>query len=109
LWDVVTMTRFSAAQTADPVALVQLYRVPVSGDDREAQLTELVAMLMLWRRPACRAAGRMPWSALWTSFRRCWSQYSFIHRLVRDHMAECSSDDPAAKVDRRIAERPSRG
>jgi hypothetical protein len=49
--DVVTMTRFSAAQTADPVALVQLYRVPVSGDDREAQLTELVAMLMLCRWP----------------------------------------------------------
>jgi hypothetical protein len=41
--------RFSAAQTADPVALVQLYHVPVSGDGREAQRTELVAMLRLWR------------------------------------------------------------
>jgi hypothetical protein len=45
----------------------------------------------------------------WTSFRHCWPQYSFIHRLVRDHLAECPSDDLAAKVDRRIAERASRG
>ena len=32
-------------------------------------------------------------------------EYSFIHLLVRDHLAECSPDHLAAKVDRRIAER----
>jgi hypothetical protein len=33
------------------------------------------------------------------------SQYAFIHLLVRDHLAECTPDELAAKVDRRIAER----
>ena len=32
-------------------------------------------------------------------------EYAFIHLLVRDHLAECSPDHLAAKVDRRIAER----
>ncbi|MGW1343902.1 NACHT domain-containing protein [Kribbella sp. NPDC002412] len=32
-------------------------------------------------------------------------EYSFIHLLVRDHLAECSANDLAAKVDRRIAQR----
>ncbi|WP_329483242.1 NACHT domain-containing protein [Kribbella sp. NBC_01484] len=35
-------------------------------------------------------------------------EYSFIHLLVRDHLAECSPDQLAAKVDRRIAERAAR-
>jgi len=35
-------------------------------------------------------------------------EYSFIHLLVRDHLAECSPNDLAAKVDRRIAERAAR-
>lgn len=35
-------------------------------------------------------------------------EYSFIHLLVRDHLAECSPDDLAAKVDRRITERANR-
>ncbi|MET9270161.1 NACHT domain-containing protein [Kribbella sp. NPDC003557] len=36
------------------------------------------------------------------------AQYSFIHLLVRDHLAECVPDELAAKVDRRIAERAGR-
>ncbi|TCO46088.1 NACHT domain-containing protein [Kribbella antiqua] len=32
-------------------------------------------------------------------------EYSFIHLLVRDHLAECSPNHLAAKVDHRIAER----
>ncbi|WP_238173400.1 NACHT domain-containing protein [Kribbella speibonae] len=36
------------------------------------------------------------------------AQYSFIHLLVRDHLAECSPDLLAAKVDLRIAERAAR-
>jgi len=32
-------------------------------------------------------------------------EYAFIHLLVRDHLAECSPDQLAAKVDHRIAER----
>ena len=35
-------------------------------------------------------------------------EYSFIHLLVRDHLAECAPNDLAAKVDRRIAERAAR-
>jgi hypothetical protein len=37
-----------------------------------------------------------------------YAQYSFIHLLVRDHLAECVPDELAAKVDRRIAERAGR-
>lgn len=36
------------------------------------------------------------------------AQYSFIHLLVRDHLAECSPDELAAKVDHRITERAAR-
>ena len=32
-------------------------------------------------------------------------EYSFIHLLVRDHLAECSPDHLAEKVERRIAQR----
>lgn len=35
-------------------------------------------------------------------------EYSFIHLLVRDHLAECSPDTLAAKVDRRIEARAAR-
>lgn len=35
-------------------------------------------------------------------------EYAFIHLLVRDHLADCSPDDLAAKVERRIAERAGR-
>jgi hypothetical protein len=35
-------------------------------------------------------------------------QYAFIHLLVRDHLADCSPDQLAAKVDHRIAERAAR-
>ncbi|WP_167217892.1 NACHT domain-containing protein [Kribbella shirazensis] len=33
------------------------------------------------------------------------SQYAFIHLLVRDHLAECTPDELATKVERRILER----
>jgi hypothetical protein len=36
-------------------------------------------------------------------------QYSFIHLLVREHLAECSPDELAAKVEKRIAERAASG
>jgi len=32
-------------------------------------------------------------------------EYSFIHLLVRDHLAECAPNHLATKVDRRITER----
>jgi hypothetical protein len=36
------------------------------------------------------------------------SEYAFIHLLIRDHLAECTPDVLAAKVERRIAEREGR-